>query len=469
MTRPSSEVPGEAKAGAAERGQGPASARLPEAQRLLERLRRGARRALGFAVVFSVVCHVGVFFLPRLLALWGLWSESSSIGLVDMPGDVGFAVELEYTEPPAPAAPAAPADAAPAATPAPTEAPKPPPPKPPPPAPPAASLATPRRDGRGGEGGGRPPEAHARAGAGGAGGGQGSVAVRDPVGVSGKAGAVVGRDPNVSILLVTENLRGHPAATELGPELVKIRQWRSFFGPTTIDPIRDTDRILVAGPQFRDTSKISAVIKFRLTESKLREAIDDLRGASDPPGEWVSESPPTAKVHADGADRYMVLGGGGIAMMVPEGALEQAKRGVSFPPARPGEVLVFYLRYPARALRGLPFALPQSLASVRIGGNLRPDGGADVIIDALDKDAASASTSARTLSAGLEAASVREVPLLGRIRLFDPIEFHAEGDHVKATVRLNAAQTREMARLVASMLAQMSRGEPPGLGTPQHR
>jgi hypothetical protein len=460
MTRPSSEAPGEAKAGAAEKA--PASARRPEAQRLLERMRRGGQRALKFTVVFSLACHVGVFFLPKLLAYWGLWSETSSIGLVDMPGDVGFAVELEYTEPPAPAPATAPAEPAPAATPAPTEAPKPPPPKPPPPTPPpSASLATPRRDGRGGEGGGRPPEAHARGGSGGAG-GQGSVAVRDPVGVSGKAGAVVGRDPNVSVLLVTENMRGHAAAAELGPALVNIKQWKSFFGPTTIDPIRDTDRILLAGPQFRDTSKVSAVIKFRLSEPKLREAIDDLRRASDPPGEWVNESPPTAKIHADGADRYIVLGGGGVGMMVPEGALEQAKRGVTFPPARPGEVLVFFLRHPARALRGLPFTLPPSLASLRLGVNLRPDGGADVFIDALDKDAASAGTSARDLTRGFEAASVREVPLLGRVRLFDPIEFHAEGEHVKATARINAAQTREMARLVAAMLGQMSRGEAPG-------
>src|SRR5262245_54796374 len=103
MSRPSSEVPGAAKAGAAEKG--PASARRPEAQRLLERMRRGAQRALSLTIAFSLACHVGVFFLPRLLALWGLWSETSSIGLVDMPGDVGFAVELEYTEPPAPAAP----------------------------------------------------------------------------------------------------------------------------------------------------------------------------------------------------------------------------------------------------------------------------------------------------------------------------------------------------------------------------
>jgi hypothetical protein len=426
----------------------------PDRRRLRARLRRGAWAALAA----SLAVHSVFLPLPWSLALWGLWASKQPFELVDLPGEVGFAVELEYAEPPAAAPPPADAATTPPADAATAEAPKPPPPKPPPKPPtPVASLATPPRDGQGGAGGAKPVAERGRGGEAGA--GAQAAGVRDPVGVSGKAGSVVGRDPNVSVLLVTENLRGHPAAAELGPALVNIRQWRSFFGPTTVDPVRDTDRILLAGPQFRDTSKVSAVIKFRLSEAKLREAVDDLRRASDPPGEWVTESPPTAKVHADGADRYLVLGGGGVAMMVPEGALEQAKRGVSFPPARPGEVLVFFLRHPGRALRGLPFALPPSLASLRLGVNLRPDGGADVLIDAVDKDAPSAAASARALTAGIDAASVREVPLLGRVRLFDPVEFRAEGEHVRATARINAAQAREMARLVAAVLGQMSRGE----------
>ncbi|HEU4539060.1 MAG TPA: hypothetical protein VFS00_33295, partial [Polyangiaceae bacterium] len=320
MTRPSSASPDESKGGdprpVAGAGVGASAGEL-------ERLRRVALTALLATFACSLALHVGVYLLPRLLALLGLWAQGQSLELVDLPGDVGFDVELEYA-PPAPPAP--PSDAAPAAPPTTGEAPKPPPPKPPPPKPaPAASLATPRRDGQGGQGGAK-PAAEGRAGAGGAG-GQAPTGVRDPVAVAGKAGAVVGRDVNLQVLVVTENLRSHPMAAELGPALTNIPQWKTFFGPTSIDPIRDTDRILVGGPQFRDVTKVSAAVKFRLSEAKVRDAIDDLRRAGDPPGEWVSESPPTAKVRAGGADRYVVIGGNGLVMTVPEGALEQAKRG----------------------------------------------------------------------------------------------------------------------------------------------
>lgn len=453
MTRTSSGAPGEAKAGAAEKA--PVSARLPDAQRLLEQVRRRAHKALRLTVVFSLACHVAVFFLPKLLALWGLWSEASSIGLADMAGEVGFDVDLHYQEPAPPAAP--PADVAPAATPAPTEAPKPPTPKPAPTPPPAASLATPRREGRGGEGGSKSaPDAQAKAGAGGAGGRSGGT-VRDPLAAAGKAGGLVARDVNLQVLFVTENLRGHALANELGPALMAIPQWKTFFGPTSIDPIRDTDRILVAGPGFRDVSQISAAVKFRLSEAKLREAVDDLRRASDPPGEWVSESPPTAKVRAGSSDRYVVLNGGGLVATVPEAALEQAKRGLSFSASRPGEVFLASIRHPDRAFRGLPFTMPSSVVVVRVSATLRPDSSADLLIDATDKDASTAEASARTLTSGIAAMSVREVPLLGRIRLFDPVEFRAEGEHIKANAHINAAQTRELARLVAAMLGQGQR------------
>jgi hypothetical protein len=418
----------------------------------LERLRRVAWFALGATFVFSFGLHVGVYLLPRLLVVLGLWTQGRSLELVDLPGEVGFDVELDYA-PPAPPAP--PSEAAPAAPPATTgEAPKPPPPKPPPPKPaPAASLATPRRDGQGGQGGSK-PTAEGRGGAG----GQGSTGgVRDPMVVAGKAGSVVGRDVNLQVLVVTENLRSHPMAAELGPALANIPQWKTFFGPTAIDPIRDTDRIMAGGPQFRDVSKVSAAVKFRLSEPKLRDAIDDLRRASDPPGEWVSESPPTAKVRAGGADRYVVIGGNGLVMTVPEGALDQAKRGMAFAPSRPGEAIIASIRYPSRAVRGLPFAVPASLAVLRLSVTLRPDGGADVLIDATDKDAATAAESARAMTASVDAMSVREVPLLGRIRLFDPVPFRAEGEHVKAVAHFNAAQTREMARLIVAMFSPPAR------------
>jgi hypothetical protein len=214
---------------------------------------------------------------------------------------------------------------------------------------------------------------------------------------------------------------------------------------------------LVAGPQFRDVSQVSAAVKFRLSEAKLREAVDDLRRASDPPGEWVSESPPTAKVRAGSSDRYVVLNGGGLVATVPEGALEQAKRGLSFSASRPGEVFLASIRHPARAFRGLPFAVPATLSVVRVSASLRPDGSADVLIDATDKDASTAESSARLLTSNIEAMSWREVPFLGRIRLFEPVEFRSDGDHLKASAHFNAAQTREMARLVAAMLGQMQR------------
>ena len=102
-----------------------------------------------------------------------------------------------------------------------------------------------------------------------------------------------------------------------------------------------------------------------------------------------------------------------------------------------------------KALRGAPFAIPSSLKWVRLATSLTADGAATVRVDCLDENSDAAVQSAAVLTAGLEAATTSEVPILGRVRMIDEVVFRAAGDHVQATIKLNPAQTRELAKIVA--------------------
>ena len=284
--------------------------------------------------------------------------------------------------------------------------------------------------------------------------------IRDPIGIAGKAGSIAGKDPNVSILLSMDAIRAHPSGAELGPVFATLPIWKNFFVGSGIDPVKDLDRILVAGPQFRESSKVVAVVKLKLPEPKIRAVLEGIRSRAVPEGTWESETVMLAKI--DGAARVFVMQGSGVLLVVPESLGEMARgmKSASFPGAK-GEAIVVFLKAPGKALRGAPFAIPKSLKWVRLATSLAPDGSATARIDCLDESADAAQKSAELLTAGLEGATTTEVPILGKVRMIDPVVFQAVSDHVQATIRLNPGQARELARIIAKGTANLGGTAPP--------
>jgi len=389
-------------------------------------------------MVFSLVLHSFFFPVPWSKWLAAFLYRNSAVELVDLGGDIGLPLEIDLQ------APEAPAPSPPVAAPAMMQ----------PPSEQKPAEAGPKNQEKKAEKKAKPDPSSVASAAASASVARRSAEVRDPLVTAGKAGAVMGKDPNVSVMMVTEAMRSHPVAAEVGAALLQTKQWAAFFGAAALDPFRDTDRILIAGSQFRDTSKISAVVKFRLPSARVREVVESLVEQSDPPGSWVSDDPPVARLSLDGSERNLVLSDPSVVVMVPDSALAQAKRGVSFPATQGSEAVVASLKYPARALRGLPFTVPSTLQVLRVSLVLQEDGSGDVLLDAADADSETAAVSAEQLTEGIESVTTRDIPFLGRVRVMEPVKFAAEGSHVKAKIHLTVAQFRELARLAVSMLRE---------------
>jgi hypothetical protein len=272
-----------------------------------------------------------------------------------------------------------------------------------------------------------------------------SSAIADPVALAGQAGAIA-RSPNVSLILYPERMRSHPLIAHFGPVLGKIPQWQAFFQGTGIDPIQDTDRIMVAGPQFRDSSRIVAVVRYRVPDAKVRQALSAIVDHSK--GQWLDAGVPAAKAFAERADRIFVVPAPNILVVAPPDGLEQALRVRSIPAGDRTQAFVLYIRTPRNALHGLPIDIPQALDGLRFAVSLTPDGGADLHIDVKDRDAAAATADARQLTDDVEKLAVINI-FFHQERLFGPVTFRAEADHIRADTHL----TQDQLKLILSHIA----------------
>jgi hypothetical protein len=287
----------------------------------------------------------------------------------------------------------------------------------------------------------------------------GSRPIRDPIGLAGDARRIAPQDPNVSLLIYPERIRSHRLANQFAPTLTKLRNWRNFFGGTELDPVRDTDRILLAGPQLRDSSRVVAVVRYNVPQERVRAAIDVVVKRSG--GRWENKRVPVAKANVDGAERYFVLTGPGVLVVVPPDGLDQAlalPRNLRFPQGG-NDAVVLFLKSPANAFRGLPVKLPTSVEWMRFSLSLNPAGGADARLEAKDRDAASAAKNAPDVTETVNKAMVVDL-LFTKRRLLDPVTFRADGDRIRAETHVTDAQLRHILSMMAATIEQVDKEAP---------
>jgi hypothetical protein len=358
---------------------------------------------------------------------------------LDLIDEAELAQPAEPVPPPAPAEPPAPVVEAPPAEPEP-EAPKPKPkpqkpPKPATPVPEPGSSAAPDKQ------------------------------IADPLAGVGSKKLV---DPNANIRLLVHNdrVRQHPLGPRVGPMLRSVYQWRDFLGPTAIDPIRDIDRMLIVGPQFRDSRDLVAVLEHRVPETTLREAIDQLV-ARDPEGGWLDTPVPVARATADRGERLFVMPSQHILIITPPSA-QRAAEGYSktnkLSPPAPDELARAYLNVPWRALVGTPVTIPKSIRWARLRVNAAADGGAEVDIVAQDESESLATSNAHALERAVRAATEVDLGLFGAVlfgssqkRFIQSVSFVAEANEIRGEIQLTRAQLETVLDLLHGMLG----GPPP--------
>lgn len=364
----------------------------------------------------------------------------------------------ELVTPPEPAA-AKPAVAATPPAPKPPESPTKPPPTPP--APPAPTVRGQDREGIG-----------------------------HPVAMSGLESQVVDSNANVNLLLVTERIREHPLGPRIGKLIVTFPQWSSFFESGDVDPVRDLNRILVVGPQFRRSADVVAILQHRLPPAAIRAAVDRLVQRP-PPGRWLKTKLPVARARADRAERLFALTAPDILVVAPPHLEQQllAAPPKRFPSPDADAALVLHVKTPWRALIGLPFRLPESIAWLRFDVIPNTDGSVQLRVSAEDANAQLAAEHARSLSDALNALTNPDLGALGAlvglrsIAFIDKIQLRARAERISGEVRVTPRQLERLLvyaeELVQSWTGRRSQGElpatpaasgaPGGTGAPQNR
>lgn len=290
--------------------------------------------------------------------------------------------------------------------------------------------------------------------------------IGDPVTMSGAAGKVVDANANVRILIFADRMRGHPLGTRVGKLLGAAAQWQDFFGPTGLDPVKDVDRILIAGPQLKNSADVVAVLKVNVPADRVRQAIDALV-QRDAQGGWLDGGVPAARARADRAERLIVLPAPQIVVVAPPSAEKHALSlgaGLKFPNPKGNEALTTFVVTPWRAFVGLPFELPKSLKWARMKVVTTSDGGATAELVAEDESPESAVTHAQELTESLNKVTQLKLPsfsigglsLGGGVSLVEPVTFKAVGKEIHGTVVATPKQLGRLLEAVAAYAQQVA-------------
>jgi hypothetical protein len=265
--------------------------------------------------------------------------------------------------------------------------------------------------------------------------------VSDPIALKGAERKVADPNANVQLRVFNARIRKHPLGPRIGRMLGSIYQWRDFFGPTGLDPIRDVDQIMVLGSQFRDSSNVVAFLKLNVPDDQVRAAVDALV-KSDPEGGWLDAGVPQATAHADRAPRVFTLPSPGIVVVTPPGSVAesatQLPRNYNLREGKGDEVASAKVKTPWRALRGI-FAAPKSISVARVRLTPTPTRGAVIDIEAEDESPEQAAEDAVYLGNAVTAAT--QLSVLGfTTRFVDRVEFSAQGSTIIGKLVLSEQQ-----------------------------
>jgi hypothetical protein len=288
---------------------------------------------------------------------------------------------------------------------------------------------------------------------------------------------IVDPNANVQLLVHTDRVRQHPLGARVGPLLRNVYQWRDFFGPTAIDPIRDIDRMLIVGPQLRDSRDVVAILQFNVPQERIRAAVDVLV-ARDPEGGWLDAGVPVAKAHADRGERAFVFPSPQVLVVTPPSAqasAERLPRKFRLPAPKGDEIALAKISTPWRAFLGLPVVIPKSITSAELRLSPRSDGGIVIDILAHDETEPLAKSDAQALTAALVAATSIDLGMFGAVlfgssrkKFIEHGSFEPDGTEIRGEIVLTRSQVETLLELAGGLLggAPRPRATPSAVPTP---
>lgn len=273
---------------------------------------------------------------------------------------------------------------------------------------------------------------------------------RDPEGLLGDLGAVQSGPPLVVLLVNADVLRGHPVGSRLGPLLKGIPQWSDFMAGTDIEPIRDTDWVLIFGPGLIHTDRDAILVRYNAKDAVVDRAVSIVAKKYDRGGAFDAGVPGVRAVlgHADRAPRVFLRAQPHLLIVVPPDAANLFAKAYSkakvTPQLRPGEALRLSLQNPNRPM---PF-IPPSVKAFRLWIVPAGKDGAEVFAEGDCDDAAQATAAADELKKVARRMNSMAVAIVTG-GVLNGLEIFGDGP----TVRLKMPVSRDQLEVVLAFVA----------------
>lgn len=283
---------------------------------------------------------------------------------------------------------------------------------------------------------------------------------RDPGAMIGMPGLISAGTVNITLMVNIAVIRQNPVGARMGPLLYGIPQWNDFMkgSQSTVDPIKDTDWILIYGPSLIHTERDAVFVHYSISDAVVDSAVDSIAKRYDKGGPFDAGVPGVrgALGHADQAERVFLRGQPHVLVIVPKDKATDfaklAKRATINPRIRPGEALRLVVKDPWKQIAIPNLKFSQSLKELRLWVVPRPsDGGADVWVegDCTDEEAANDSADALTDLVKRQNSIVVRAATRG---LLNNAKITADGTHINSHLEVSQEQLEALLQGVGALL-----------------
>jgi hypothetical protein len=276
---------------------------------------------------------------------------------------------------------------------------------------------------------------------------------KDPRSIVGVAGAVQAGDVLVLVVVNAEVIRKNPVGAKMGFLLRGIKQWDDFMKGTDIDPVNDTDWLMISGPSLVNSTRDVILIHYSAPDARVEKAMALVSAGYASGGPFDAGVPGVKAMttHADGAERVMLRPQPHVLAVVPTNVAQKMARVLSGarvqPHVRPGEAAYIHVVNPHHPMP----EIPETITAMSLRVVPRADEGADVFIDGDTKDAATAVDAAAELRNVVKRHDDFVTASLTH-GLLDHVDVTAEGSEVKLHLTASRDQIEAVVSLVAAFL-----------------
>ncbi len=261
--------------------------------------------------------------------------------------------------------------------------------------------------------------------------------------------AVVAREvvgAKIGAMIRVDRMRSHP----LTPKLIRLGHATDLFEGTDVDLLRDATLAYVASTGITRKDRAVVVVRHQLDDARVRSALETVMQRSDPPGRWLEGTRVAAAVvKVRGHERVVGLPASGFVVVLPVDLSAQVDQFAGPLELRAGdgpEAVRAEIDSPSRALRARHAPrIPDTISRAEVRMVVRDDGGADVFAEGQSNSPEQAKADARTLTRSVADATSAKVAFV-RVRFFRKVPFRAEGDRVKAEMKMSG---KELAKILS--------------------